>query len=120
MQAFASGRRGRAVSSRDDETDNDLLVPIRMSQLSQMSQTNWQCLQIAYCRCPFGTRAFVPMSKGPSARLAMQNQATLAHLGRHVGFDPDQSANAARPCAPSHYGSCGPSKSLSKRKCFTL
>ena len=25
-----------------------------------------------------------------------------------------------RPCGPSHYGSCGPSKSLSKRKCFTL
>ena len=47
-------------------------------------------------------------------------EADMSHLGRHVGFDPDHSANAARPCAPSHYGSCGPSKSLSKRKCFTL
>ncbi len=41
--------------------------------------------------CPFGTWA---LSQCPRALpwLAMQNQATLAHLGRHVGFDPDHMA----------------------------
>jgi len=73
------------------ETDNDLLVPIRMSQLSQMSQTNWQCLQIvAYCLSVWDM-GFVPMSKGPSVA-GYAKSGNLAHLGRHVGFDPDHMA----------------------------
>jgi hypothetical protein len=38
--------------------------PVSQHPVSQLSQTDWQRLQfVAYCRCPFGTRAFVPMSR---------------------------------------------------------
>jgi hypothetical protein len=83
------------------------------------ASSNRPRLSLIYCRSVHNIRIG---TGGPVCAVAsgIGRKAVMAHLGRHVGFDPDHSANAARPCAPSHYGSCGPSKSLSKRKCFTL